>query len=235
MHDSIQKNISRNLNSIRDKIQQAACKAGRRPNDIRLVAVSKFHPVESIYAAFNDKHLIFGENRIQEAKKKFAPILSEQPDIKLHIIGPIQSNKLLDAVKIADTIETVDRLSILDPLEKAIQKTGRSPTLFIQINTGREPQKAGIFPEDADHFISLCKKRFGSSIQGVMGIPPVHEDPVPHFRKLANFSRKFGLNEISMGMSNDFETAIACGATYVRVGTGIFGTRPLNPKNNSFQ
>lgn len=225
MHDLSQQTIKQNLSLIHHNIQQAAHKAGRNPNDIHLVAVSKFHPVESVYAAIQNKQFIFGENRIQEAKRKFDLILSERSDIQLHIIGPIQSNKLVDAVKIATVIETVDRFSILDPLEKAIQKTGRSPNLFIQINIGREPQKAGILPEEADHFITLCCKRFGSLIQGVMGIPPIHEDPVPHFKQLVTFARKYNLNEISMGMSNDFEAAIACGATYIRIGTKIFGMR----------
>lgn len=205
----------------------AAQQAKRNADTIRLVAVSKFHPAEAVLTAIQDQQHVFGENRIQEAVHKFTPILMNYPDTELHIIGPIQTNKLVQAVSIATTIQTLDRPALLDPLEKAIQKTGKAPRLLIQINTGKEPQKAGILPEQANHFIEQCLERFGSLIQGVMGIPPVHEDPVPHFKQLATFAHTYHLPEISMGMSSDFETAILYGATMVRVGSAIFGERPI--------
>lgn len=228
MNDLSSPFIKQNLTLIRQKINEAAIRVGRNPEAIRLVAVSKFHSFEAVNQAIQANQLIFGENRIQEAKQKFSRLIHDNPSLNLHIIGPIQSNKLVDAVSIASTLETIDRLSLLDPLEKAIQKTGRAPTLFIQINTGHESQKAGILPEAADEFITLCCKRFGSLIQGVMGIPPVNEDPTPHFKLLASFAKKYYLPEISMGMSSDFETAIACGATLVRIGSAIFGKRTLS-------
>lgn len=228
MNDLSPQVIQKNLSFIRQEIRQAAIQAGRNPETIRLVAVSKFHSVESVRAAIQAGQFIFGENRIQEGKKKFSDIIAEKQNIELHIIGPIQTNKLADAVAIASTLETIDRLSLLDPLEKAIQKAGRSPDLLIQINTGKEPQKAGIMPEETDAFITLCHKRFGPLLKGVMGIPPLHEDPAPHFKQLAFFARKHALPEISMGMSQDFRTAIAHGATIVRIGSAIFGERSMS-------
>ncbi|MDI2091559.1 YggS family pyridoxal phosphate-dependent enzyme [Commensalibacter oyaizuii] len=219
--------IQQNLNKIHERISHAAKLARRNPNDIKLVAVSKFHPIEAIQTVINQGHVIFGENRIQEAKTKFTLLRQDVSDLHLHIIGPIQTNKIIDAVKIASVIETIDRPALLLPLEKAMDKTGLAPKLFIQINIGQEPQKSGVLPHDADEFITLCLKRFGNQIQGVMGIPPYHQDPTPYFQKLATFARKYHLPEISMGMSADFETAIACGATIVRVGSAIFGERPV--------
>ncbi len=233
MHDLSNQVIGQKLATIRRNIYNAAIKAGRDPKDIRLVAVSKFHSADAIFSAIQHNQMIFGENRIQEAKQKFTSLLLENPSIHLHIIGPIQSNKIIDAVKIASVIETIDRPSMLVPLDKAIQKIGRAPKLFIQINTGKEPQKAGIFPEEADYFISLCYKQFGSLIQGVMGIPPVHDDPTSHFKQLVSIAKKYYLPEISIGMSHDYEIAIACGATFVRVGTAIFGNRPLYSIQNN--
>lgn len=219
--------IHHNLQIITQRIEQAALRCGRDPKNIQLVAVSKFHPITAVQTALNQQQFVFGENRIQEAKEKFIPLIEQNPNILLHIIGPIQTNKIIDAVKIANVIETVDREALLSPLEKAINKTGRSPKLFIQINIGEEPQKAGILPAEANNFIELCLKRFGSKVQGVMAIPPVNQNPTPYFQRLASFAHAYQLPEISMGMSADFEEAIACGATLVRVGSAIFGNRPV--------
>ncbi|MDI2112174.1 YggS family pyridoxal phosphate-dependent enzyme [Commensalibacter nepenthis] len=218
--------IQQNLDIITQRIEQAALRCGRHSKDIRLVAVSKFHPTPAIQSVIDHHHLIFGENRIQEAKEKFTPLIESHPNIQLHIIGAIQTNKILDAVKIANVIETIDRVALLNPLQKAIDKTGRCPKLFIQINIGQEPQKTGILPTQANEFIELCLKQFGTNVHGVMGIPPIGKDPVPYFQQLAQFAHHYELPEISMGMSADFEDAIACGATFVRVGSAIFGARP---------
>lgn len=219
--------IQQNLNDITQRVEKAASNCGRDYKNIQLVAVSKFHPITAIQAALTYNQLVFGENRIQEAKEKFTPLLETNSNIRLHIIGPIQTNKIIDAVKIANVIETVDRAALLDPLQKAIDKTGRCPKLFIQINIGQEPQKAGILPSEANVFIETCIEKFGEKIQGIMGIPPVNQNPIPYFEHLASFAHKYHLPEISMGMSADFEQAIACGATLVRVGSAIFGNRPL--------
>ncbi|CAI3951310.1 Pyridoxal 5'-phosphate homeostasis protein YggS [Commensalibacter communis] len=218
-------NIQQNLDKIIQNIEQAALRCGRQPNDIQLVVVSKFNPITAIQSVIDHHHFTFGENRIQEAKEKFTPLIEAHPNIQLHIIGAIQTNKILDAVKIANVIETIDRVALLNPLQKAIDKTGRCPNLFIQINIGQEPQKAGILPSEANEFIELCLKQFGCKIQGVMGIPPVGHHPVPYFQQLAKFAHHYDLPEISMGMSADYEDAITCGATLVRVGSAIFGDR----------
>lgn len=220
--------IHHNLNDIKKRIKNAANACGRNPKDIHLVAVSKFQPAAAVQAALAHHQLIFGENRIQEAKEKFTPLIEQNPQLRLHIIGPIQSNKIVEAVKIAHTIETIDRFSLLDPLQKAIDKVGRCPKLFIQINIGEEPQKAGILPSEANDFIETCIERFGEHVIGVMGIPPVNEDPSIYFRHLTSFAHQYYLSDISMGMSADFEEAIACGATFVRVGSAIFGSRPAS-------
>lgn len=219
--------IQTNITTVRARIKAAAVTANRDPRDIKLVAVSKFHPASAVQAALQTGQVIFGENRIQEAKEKFSDLFPLNPAIQLHIIGPIQKNKIVDAVKIATIIETIDREALFIPLVKAMEKTGKSPKLFIQINTGEEPQKAGVLPKDADAFIVKCCQKFGDLIQGVMGIPPINKDPIAHFQQLAYFAKKYDLPEISMGMSSDFETAIACGSTIVRVGSAIFGDRPI--------
>lgn len=218
--------IHHNLRDIKNRIKNAANACGRKPKDIHLVAVSKFQPAAAVQAALAQNQFVFGENRIQEAKEKFTPLIEENPRLRLHIIGPIQSNKIVDAVKIAHVIETIDRFALLDPLQKAIDKVGRCPKLFIQINIGEESQKAGVLPSEAKKFIETCIERFGDYVQGVMGIPPVDEDPSVYFRHLTAYAHQYYLPEISMGMSADFEEAIACGATFVRIGSAIFGNRP---------
>jgi pyridoxal phosphate enzyme (YggS family) len=216
--------IAENLRRVRDRIAGAAIAAGRRPEDITLVAVSKTKPMESVVAALVAGQTVFGENRVQEAAGKFPTLRADYP-FSLHIIGGLQTNKARDAVRIADVIESLDRPKLADAIEAAIAKEGRTPTLLIEVNTGSEPQKSGVGRDDADGFIGECKARFGSALAGLMCVPPHGEDPRPHFTWLADRAARHGLATVSMGMSADFEIAIACGATWVRVGSAIFGSR----------
>lgn len=216
--------IAENLRRVQDRIAQAAIAAGREPGDITLVAVSKTKPAEAVAAALSAGQMVFGENRVQEADGKF-PALRGQYPLSLHLIGGLQTNKARDAVRIADVIESLDRPKLADAIAAAIAKEGRSPRLLIEVNTGSEPQKSGIARDDADGFINECKDRFGSSLVGLMCVPPQDEDPRPHFTWLAEAAARHGLPTVSMGMSADFEIAIACGATWVRVGSAIFGSR----------
>jgi len=212
--------IADNLRQVRERIAGAAIKAGRKPEDITLVAVSKTKPVEAVRAALTAGQTVFGENRVQEAAEKF-PL----PGTSLHLIGGLQTNKARDAVRIADVIETLDRPRLADALAAAMVKEGRRPSLLIEVNTGGEAQKSGVPREAADAFIGDCKGRFGDGLLGLMCIPPHDEDPRPHFTWLADRAARHGLKVVSMGMSADYEIAIACGATLVRVGTAIFGGR----------
>jgi pyridoxal phosphate enzyme (YggS family) len=216
--------IADNLRRVRDRIGSAAIAAGRKPEDITLVAVSKTKPVEAVRAALGAGQMVFGENRVQEAAGKF-PELRQEYNLSLHIIGGLQTNKARDAVRIADVIETLDRPKLADAVEAAIAREGRSPRLLIEVNTGGEAQKSGIGRDEADDFIVACRSRFGSSLLGLMCVPPQGEDPRPHFTWLADRAVRHGLGVVSMGMSADFEAAIACGATWVRVGSAIFGSR----------
>jgi pyridoxal phosphate enzyme (YggS family) len=216
--------IAENLRRVRDRIADAAIAAGRKPEEITLVAVSKTKPVEAVAAALAAGQTVFGENRVQEAAAKFSELRTRFP-LRLHIIGGLQTNKARDAVRIADVIESLDRPKLADALEVAIGREGRTPTLLIEVNTGSEPQKSGIARDDADRFIDECKSRFGAALVGLMCVPPQDEDPRPHFTWLADRAARHGLATVSMGMSADFEIAIACGATWVRVGSAIFGTR----------
>ncbi|MDF7674185.1 YggS family pyridoxal phosphate-dependent enzyme [Acetobacteraceae bacterium ESL0709] len=219
--------ISDHLKQIHQKIRQACLKAQRPEESVSLVAVSKFHPIDSVKEALEAGQRLFGENRVQEAAEKFPLLRKDWPDLRLHIIGGLQTNKALEACRLADVIETLDRPALSEALDKAAQKLGRLPDLLIQVNTGDEPQKSGIARDDADQFIEASMKHFGPSIKGLMAIPPVHEPSGPHFRLLAEMARRHGLETVSMGMSADFEAAIAEGATMVRVGSAIFGTRPV--------
>jgi pyridoxal phosphate enzyme (YggS family) len=216
--------IADNLRRVQDRIANAAIAAGRRPEDITLVAVSKTKPVEAVVAALAAGQMVFGENRVQEAAAKFPALRAHYP-LSLHIIGGLQTNKARDAVRIADVIESLDRPKLADALQAAIAKEGRTPKLLIEVNTGLEPQKSGIARDEADGFIHDCKARFGSALIGLMCVPPHDEDPRPHFTWLADRAARHGLTTVSMGMSADFEVAIACGATWVRVGSAIFGSR----------
>ncbi len=209
---------------MRDRIADAAVKAGRKPEDVTLVAVSKTKPVEAIRAALAAGQTVFGENRVQEAAAKFPPLRAEHR-FSLHLIGGVQTNKARDAVRLAEVIETLDRPHLADAIAAAIAKEGRTPTLLIEVNVGDEAQKSGIGRTQADAFINECKGRFGAALAGLMCVPPHDVDPRPHFIWLAERAAKHGLPVLSMGMSADFEVAITCGATWVRVGSAIFGAR----------
>jgi pyridoxal phosphate enzyme (YggS family) len=218
--------IAENLASLHARIGEAALAAGRRPSEITLVAVSKTHGEDAVRAALDAGQFVFGENRLQEAAEKFPTLLAQWAAVRLHLIGPLQTNKARDAIKLAHTIETLDRPKLSDALARHADALGKCPNLLVQINIGDEPQKAGIATADADGFIRDCRERFGSALLGVMCIPPAHADPVPYFRQTARFADVHGLAVRSMGMSGDFEAAIAAGATHVRVGSAIFGARP---------
>ncbi len=213
------------LERVRSEIARACRDANRDPADVTLVAVSKTFGVEAIEPVIAAGQRAFGENRVQEAKAKWPPLLSKQPDIKLHLIGPLQSNKAKDAVALFGAIHSVDRASLCEALAKEIGKQGRQPVLFVEINTGAEPQKAGVLPQDADAFLAACRDKYGLTISGLMCIPPLDEAPGPHFALTAKIAGRNGLKLLSMGMSADFATAIALGATHVRVGSAIFGER----------
>ena len=217
--------IAANLARIRERIAAAAHAAGRRAEDITLVAVSKTKPTDSVRAALQAGQLIFGENRVQEAAEKFPALRQDFPALRLHLIGALQTNKAADAVRLADVIESLDRPRLVDAIALAADKQGKLPRLLIEVNVGDEPQKAGIRRADADGFIDDCKSRFGSALVGLMCVPPADQDPKPHFTWLAECAARHRLGVVSMGMSADFETAIACGATWVRVGSAIFGAR----------
>jgi hypothetical protein len=217
--------ISANLRQIRARIAATARAAGRAAEDVTLVAVTKTKPAEAVRAALLAGQTIFGENRVQEAQEKFPPLRQEFPQLRLHLIGGLQTNKARDAVRLADVIETLDRPRLADAIEAAIQKEGRTPGLMIEVNTGEEPQKSGIARTEADAFIEACKTRFGTALTGLMCVPPVGQDSVPHFTWLAACAARHGLPHLSMGMSADFEAAIRCGATHIRVGSAIFGPR----------
>ncbi len=216
--------IADNLRRVKDRIASAAIAAGRRPEDVTLVAVSKTKPVDAVIAAIEAGQTVFGENRVQEAEAKFA-IVRATHSCSLHIIGGLQTNKARDAVRIADVIESLDRPRLADALAAAISKEGRTPKLLIEINVGDEAQKAGVSRADADGFIDECKSRFGGALIGLMCVPPANRDPRPYFTWLADRAAKHGLATLSMGMSADFEIAITCGATWVRIGSAIFGHR----------
>jgi PLP dependent protein len=216
--------IADNLRRVRERIANAAIKGGRKPDDVTLVAVSKTKPGEAVRTALAAGQTAFGENRVQEAVIKF-PSLRAEYQFQLHIIGGLQTNKARDAVRLADVIETLDRPRLADAIEQAMAREGRTPTLLIEVNTGDEPQKSGVARAEADTFIEACKARFGANLVGLMCVPPLDHDPRPHFEWLAERAARHGLSVLSMGMSADFEIAIACGATWVRVGSAIFGHR----------
>ncbi|HEX2537863.1 MAG TPA: YggS family pyridoxal phosphate-dependent enzyme [Pseudolabrys sp.] len=213
------------LGHVRAEIMRACKDAGRDPASVTLVAVSKTFGAEAIAPVIAGGQRVFGENRVQEAKAKWPPLIEQHPDIELHLIGPLQSNKAKEAVALFDAIHSVDRASLCEALAKEIEKQGKTPTLFVQVNTGAEPQKAGVLPEGADAFLESCGDKYGLTISGLMCIPPADEAPGPHFALLATIARRNGLKLLSMGMSADFASAIAMGATHVRVGSAIFGGR----------
>ena len=212
------------LPAVRHGIARACAEARRDPSSVTLVAVSKTFDAESIRPVIAAGHHVFGENRVQEATSKWPALKAEHPDLELHMIGPLQSNKVREAVALFDAIHSVDRPSLCEALSKELSKTGRKPLLFVEINTGAEQQKAGVLPQDADAFLARCRG-YGLTIGGLMCIPPHDEAPGPHFALTAKIAARNGLKLLSMGMSADFPVAIAMGATHVRVGTAIFGHR----------
>jgi pyridoxal phosphate enzyme (YggS family) len=213
------------LHDILARIAAAETRAGRAPGSAKLVAVSKVQPPERVEAVLEAGQRLFGENRVQEAGERWPPFRARFPDVVLHLIGPLQTNKARAAVEMFDTIQSVDREKLAAKLADAMAATGRAPELFVQVNTGAEPQKAGVLPDAADAFIAACRGTYGFAVAGLMAIPPDGEEPVPHFRLLAAIAARNGVEGLSMGMSGDFEAAIACGATHVRVGSALFGAR----------
>ncbi|MGA2942826.1 MAG: YggS family pyridoxal phosphate-dependent enzyme [Xanthobacteraceae bacterium] len=213
------------LEAVRSQVAQACRDANRDPATVTLVAISKTFAAEAIEPVIVGGQQIFGENRVQEAKAKWPPLTARYSGIELHLVGSLQSNKAKEAVTLFDAIHSVDRTSLAEALAKEISRQNRQPLLFVEINTGAEPQKAGVLPQDADAFLAACRDRYGLSISGLMCIPPHDEAPAPHFALTAKIAKRNRLTLLSMGMSADFPTAIAFGATHVRVGTAIFGGR----------
>lgn len=213
------------LAAIRGRIVSAAKEAGRAPEDVVLVAVSKTFDAEQIRPLLEARHRVFGENRVQEAAGKWPELREQYPDVELHLIGPLQTNKLEDALELFDVFHTVDRPKLAEALVKARSKGRKLPRLFVQVNTGEESQKAGLAPRDADAFLARCRSEWQLEIEGLMCIPPLGEEPALHFALLENIARRNGLSGLSMGMSGDFEIAIKLGASHVRIGSALFGSR----------
>jgi pyridoxal phosphate enzyme (YggS family) len=210
---------------IRSAIAQAARDVERDPESVALIAVSKTMPAEVILPVLEAGQRIFGENYVQEAKAKWPGLKARFPDAQVHMIGPLQSNKAREAVELFDAIHSLDRESLAKELSREIARSGRAPTLFVQVNTGDEPQKGGVSPAEIDGFLESCRVHHGLTIEGLMCIPPAEDPPSPHFALLAKIAARHGLRGLSMGMSADYEAAIQLGATHVRVGSAIFGAR----------
>jgi PLP dependent protein len=213
------------LSAVRTEIARACRDAGRDPAGVTLVAVSKTFSADAIEPVIAAGQRSFGENRVQEAKAKWPPLVARYPGLELHLVGALQSNKAKEAVALFDAIHSVDRASLAEALGKEVAKQGRRPLLFVEINTGAEPQKSGVLPQQADAFLADCRDRWGLIIAGLMCLPPLNEAPAPHFALTAKIARRNGIGLLSMGMSADYPTAIAFGATHIRVGTAIFGAR----------
>jgi pyridoxal phosphate enzyme (YggS family) len=220
--------VAGRLRLVEEEIVLAARAADREPNSVKLVAVTKTVPPAVIEQAIAAGQRCFGENRVQEAQAKWPALRERHPGIELHLVGPLQSNKVREAVALFDVIETVDRPKLARALAEEMARGDKRLRLFVQVNTGEEQQKAGVLPADADAFIALCRDTFGLAIDGLMCIPPFDEEPAMHFALLAKIAARVGVKELSMGMSGDFVRAIPFGATYVRVGTAIFGDRPAS-------
>ena len=216
------------LAAVRREIEDACRAAGRDPGTVTLVAISKTFPPAAIADVIAAGQTVFGENRVQEAKAKWPALKERHPGLELHLVGPLQSNKVKDALALFDAIHSVDRPSLCAALAKEVAKHGHQPRLFVEVNTGAEPQKAGVLPEHTDAFLTRCRDEFGLRIDGLMCIPPFDDPPAPHFALLAKIAHRNGLRSLSMGMSADFPRAIEFGATHVRVGTAIFGERKTN-------
>jgi len=221
--------VKENLAVVRARVSAACRQAGRDQGAVTLVAVSKTQPAEVVRAALMAGQREFGENRVQEAAGKFPALRAEFPDLRLHLIGPLQTNKSIDAVRLFDVIQSLDRPKLAASLAAAMSKLQRRPDCYIQVNTGEESQKAGIAPSLFDDFLRECRERHGLPVVGLMCIPPVDQPPKPHFARLRELAERHGLTRLSMGMSGDFEAAIVSGATAVRVGTAIFGQRASSP------
>jgi pyridoxal phosphate enzyme (YggS family) len=212
------------LSDIRARIAAAEASAGRAPGSVRLIAVSKVQPLDRVEAVLEEGHRLFGENRVQEAAGKWPDFRARYPGVEVHLIGPLQTNKARQAMELFEAIHSVDRPKLAQTIARLADEVGRCPDLFVQVNTGDEPQKAGVLPEEADAVVAACRA-LSLPIVGLMCIPPVDEEPSLHFALLAKIAARNGLEGLSMGMSADFETAIAFGATHVRVGSAIFGER----------
>lgn len=210
---------------VRARIADAAAQAGRRAEDVVLVAVSKTFDEDDILPLLAEGQRIFGENRVQEAARKWPPLRQKFSDLELHLIGPLQTNKLNEALELFEVLHTLDRPRLAEALVKARDAGKRLPRLFVQVNTGEEPQKAGIAPGDADAFLRRCREEWSLDIEGLMCIPPANEEPALHFALLDKIAKRNGIKKLSMGMSGDFETAVRLGATHVRVGSALFGQR----------
>lgn len=223
-HDASE--VKDNLAQVQQQIKAASLSAGRTADAVTLVAVSKTHNAARVREALVAGQRVFGENRVQEAEGKWPALRAEFPDIVLHLIGPLQTNKIKPALEVFDVIETVDREKLARALARDMASQNRHIPIFVQVNTGEEPQKAGIAPSEVDAFVALCRDELHLEVKGLMCIPPVDEEPALHFALLAKLAKRNGLTGLSMGMSGDFETAIELGATHVRVGTAIFGKRP---------
>ena len=228
-HPSGTVDVAGNLASVSARIGAAAEAAGRPADSVTLVAVPKTFPAEHVRPALVAGHHVFGENRVQEAAEKWPGLRADFPDCTLHMIGPLQTNKVREAVALFDVIETIDRPKLAATVRREIDRAGRAPACYIEVNTGAEAQKSGILPDDADAFIDLCRQEHGLPVKGLMCLPPQGQDPAPHFTLLRDIAKRNGLPILSMGMTADFEIAIACGATHVRVGTAIFGQRAKRP------
>jgi pyridoxal phosphate enzyme (YggS family) len=217
------------LAEVSRHIAEAAQAANRNPADVTLVAVSKTHGADRVRELLEVGHRVFGENRVQEAQGKFPDLKAAWPDLELHLIGPLQTNKARDAVELFDVIQSVDREKLAAALVKEMDRLDRRPACYIQVNTGEEQQKAGILPKDLDAFVVACRDQYQLPVVGLMCIPPVDEEPALHFALLAKMAARNGLTKLSMGMSADYETAVRLGATHVRVGSALFGARPPLP------
>jgi PLP dependent protein len=217
------------LGEVRAAVARAARDCGRDPSTVTLVAISKTFPAEAIEPVLAAGQRVFGENYVQETAGKWPALRERFPDAELHLVGPLQSNKAREAVHLFDAIHSLDRPSLAAALAKERARAGRQPRLLVQVNTGEEPQKGGVIPSEADAFLDECRTRYGLTIEGLMCIPPAEEPPSPHFALLNTIAQRNGLATLSMGMSADFEAAIQLGATHVRIGSAVFGTRESKP------
>lgn len=220
--------FAENLARLDARIQKALARAGRNDR-VQLIAVSKFHAQQAVEEALTAGVRVFGENRVQEAAGKFPPLQRQFADLRLHMIGPLQTNKVAEAVRLFDVIQTLDRPALAKALAKAFEKGARKPDLYIEVNIGAEPQKAGVLPEDLPPFFESCRAEYGLTPKGLMCIPPAGQPAAPFFQQMRRWADRLGLLHLSMGMTADFEEAIACGATEIRVGTALFGQRPPVP------